>query len=566
MSSWRPSGDPTAFTRFKYEMPQVDFSPPRRRTHQPPRNPKLPLANVAARRSPEELLLGALADMRQAMSQTEQCLNNVVLETRQDARDEATRLWKALGKEPPPPPGSQDHMSNAAEAAWHKKQKQRLRAIEERIELRNNEAAELRMRLRALGDDDFPIDGDGIHSMAAAASHPLDTVGAATRVQAHARGHQARQRGKDLRRGEPLSHSSPPRKTQGGAGRIKGVPFRAEGVPSRFESRRPSTPPSEKLDRALAAREAALDRELASFAPSAPGLPDNPSSDDEWRAVSWRLRDLPSHWLPPIDESAASSSEVREAMSVMQAGLSSLLGGVGEDDDEGDDVRVHSADEHAQMGKRAEAEAREALARAQFEMYDANGNGSIEMSELTKLLADTLGGLSADQCAEYARAIFRQLDALDGSADGRIEWKAFRAFYKRCLATEQARKDLAAKAAQKLASSQRARERAREAFARYDVDGSGTLSQQELSALLRGALGNLAAELTDDEWEPIVADAMRRGDKDANGSWDVDEFEVFFSACLANDRLVRAYERKLKLRYDEAHGTMEADLMVYDLE
>ena len=402
MSSWRPSGDPTAFTRFKYEMPQVDFSPPRRRTHQPPRNPKLPLANVAARRSPEELLLGALADMRQAMSQTEQCLNNVVLETRQDARDEATRLWKALGKEPPPPPGSQDHMSNAAEAAWHKKQKQRLRAIEERIELRNNEAAELRMRLRALGDDDFPIDGDGIHSMAAAASHPLDTVGAATRVQAHARGHQARQRGKDLRRGEPLSHSSPPRKTQGGAGRIKGVPFRAEGVPSRFESRRPSTPPSEKLDRALAAREAALDRELASFAPSAPGLPDNPSSDDEWRAVSWRLRDLPSHWLPPIDESAASSSEVREAMSVMQAGLSSLLGGVGEDDDEGDDVRVHSADEHAQMGKRAEAEAREALARAQFEMYDANGNGSIEMSELTKLLADTLGGLSADQCAEYA--------------------------------------------------------------------------------------------------------------------------------------------------------------------
>ena len=127
--------------------------------------------------------------MRQAMSQTEQCLNNVVLETRPafDVEMKHTRLWKALGKEPPPPPGSQDHMSNAAEAAWHKKQKQRLRAIEERIELRNNEAAELRMRLRALGDDDFPIDGDGIHSMAAAASHPLDTVGAATRVQARAR-------------------------------------------------------------------------------------------------------------------------------------------------------------------------------------------------------------------------------------------------------------------------------------------------------------------------------------------------------------------------------------------
>ena len=68
--------------------------------------------------------------------------------------------------------------------------------------------------------------------------------------------------------------------------------------------------------------------------------------------------------------------------------------------------------------------------------------------------------------------------------------------------------ELAAKAAQRLAESDAARARAREAFGRYDVDGSGTISHAELSELLRGALGSMAAELTDGEWDALVADAM----------------------------------------------------------
>ena len=162
--------------------------------------------------------------------------------------------------------------------------------------------------------------------------------------------------------------------------------------------------------------------------------------------------------------------------------------------------------------------------------------------------------------AEYAKGLFQRLDVADGASDGRIEWPAFRSFYKRCLHTEVARKQLAARAAHKLADSDAARRRAREAFGRYDVDGSGTLSGDELGELLRAALGSLASELAPHDWDALVEDAMRRGDKDASGAWDVEEFEFFFSKCLASDRLLRAYERKLALRYSEERRRMEADV------
>ena len=155
---------------------------------------------------------------------------------------------------------------------------------------------------------------------------------------------------------------------------------------------------------------------------------------------------------------------------------------------------------------------------------------------------------SAAQCAEYAKAVFRKLDAMDGVVDGRMGWRAFRTFYRRTLASDAARTELARTALARAAESEAVRSRARESFRRYATDHSGSLSATELDALLRYALGGLATELSEQDWEAFVADTLRRGDKDANGVWDVEEFTAFFSSCLASEKLVRAYQRKLQRR------------------
>ena len=522
MSAWRPSADHTAATRFKYEPPPANNLSPARRSPppgsrtrgsgggaSPPRR-----APAAGRGLPaDEQLLAALADMQRMVAQNQQRLTDMVTEIRQDARDEAGRLWRALGKEPPEaaPVGPE-------EAAWHRAQARKLQAMEAKIDQRADEAAQLRAQLRALGDDIGGGDSSIGGLLSDQAASPPQPGGAAG----------------------------------GAAGRPKGVPFRPANVPSAFQPRQPPTPPSDRLDRALAAREAALDRELASIAsmPPLPGL-------KQRRAE--RIAELPPHWLPPIAESAAASGEVRHALAAIHEGLDALLGDDGGEGGGGEGGGGEGGGEGG-GGEGGDVLAREDLARAQFEMYDVDGSGAIELSELTALLVDTLGGLSREQCAEYAKGLFQRLDAADGASDGRIEWPAFRGFYKRCLHTEAARKQLAAKAAHKLADSDAARRRARQAFGRFDVDGSGTLSQDELGELLRVTLGSLASELAADDWDALVADAMRRGDKDASGAWDLGEFEFFFSKCLASDRLVRAYERKLALRYSDESRRMEADV------
>ena len=201
---------------------------------------------------------------------------------------------------------------------------------------------------------------------------------------------------------------------------------------------------------------------------------------------------------------------------------------------------------HPRAGKRRRGHA-DSTARAAFDQYAIDQPGSLQLHELSSLLAATLS-LHEAQCTEYAKAIFKKLDAMDGVVDGRIGWKAFRAFYRRALASDAARSELTRTALARAAHSDSVHARARESFRLYDVDRSGTLDAAELGCLLRFALGGLAKELEEPEWEALVADTLRRGDQDANGTWDVDEFTAFFSSCMASEKLARTYERKLRRR------------------
>ena len=104
---------------------------------------------------------------------------------------------------------------------------------------------------------------------------------------------------------------------------------------------------------------------------------------------------------------------------------------------------------------------------------------------------------------ERAERIFRQLDA-DGS--GVLERPELHAHVMASAGVDKAM--------------------AERVFAAFDADGSGAIEHAELSGLLREALGELAASLNAEEWGGLVADTLRRGDKDASGAWEVGEFEV----------------------------------------
>ena len=462
MSQWRPSAaDIQRSMEFKANAPQRHTGKRLTLPNRNARHARLPALGVnpaAPREGPPQrifdVLNQAISDMKAAVLQNQQRWDDVVTEIKLDAHDEVQRLWKALGR------GDEDP---------------ELVSIEGAIDSRGREAADLRRRLRELGEDPGALLRGGSTATAAAINvqHPL------------ARSNQ-----------EP------------GYTRTTGGPN--------------ASVPAERLDRALAAREAALEREASALSPAASLLPRRGES-------------LSLDWLPKVEEGSSSSPEVREAMQNMASGLQALLG-----DEDGEE---HSGDT--------------AAARSAFDRFDADGSGTIDLSELTALLEDALS-LSPSQCREYARAIFTKLDKEDGEADGRIGWLAFRRFYAKALSTEAARKDLAAKALEKVAESEIAKQRAWEAFSKFDCDGSGTISHSELNALLRAALGDLAMSLTGDAWDALVSDAMRRGDKDKNGTWDAAEFETFFRQCLGSDKLRAAYERKLVLRFSEHEGKLMA--------
>lgn len=239
-----------------------------------------------------------------------------------------------------------------------------------------------------------------------------------------------------------------------------------------------------------------------------------------------RVQDLPPGWLPSIDEEYKLSKQQQQGNKEMRDAFAGLFGDDDDDDDSMDDTAI----------------------KKEFKKYDSDNSGSIERGELRSLLSDSLR-LSYEQVDEYATLLLKKYDGKDGKEDGKIEWKAFRKFYRKMLASEKARKALAVSALTKASTSASTKQRALELFASADKDGSGTLTADELSALLRESLGSLAVHLSNaSKWDAFVNDALSRGDKDKNATWDAAEFANFFGKCLAHPLLVEAYTDKVTLR------------------
>lgn len=247
------------------------------------------------------------------------------------------------------------------------------------------------------------------------------------------------------------------------------------------------------------------------------------------RGGAERLQDVPPGWLPSIDTDTVHGEEAKELRDAL----------FGDDDDNDGSLQ----DNHE--------------IRARFDRYDSNKSGNIERGELRMLLADTLS-LSLEQVDEYATHLFNRLDAIDGVVDGKIEFKAFRKLHRRLLATEVARRRLVVKVLAKAGASESTKERAAAVFAKHDKDGSGSLSLDELSSLLREALGSdLAATISEKtDWGAFVTNTMARGDKDLNGEWDAAEFANYFGKCLAHPCTVDAYAKKITMRLHQQEGSI----------
>ena len=82
----------------------------------------------------------------------------------------------------------------------------------------------------------------------------------------------------------------------------------------------------------------------------------------------------------------------------------------------------------------------------------------------------------------------------------------------------------------------------REAFDRFDTDGSGKLEKGELL----NVLGELGLDVTDADFVAYAKALMEDYDADGNGELDFDEFKKLHAQCLVSEETRAAYAKELK--------------------
>lgn len=182
-------------------------------------------------------------------------------------------------------------------------------------------------------------------------------------------------------------------------------------------------------------------------------------------------------------------------------------------------------------------------ARKIFRRVDKDRGGNIDADEMPAMIRAI--GLDVSDM-ELRRQGKKFLKKWDSDKSGSVDFNEFFYFYQHVLANEKKRRKYAKKV-EKNALSNEQKTRGKEAFAKYDVDSSGTMNARELTHVITE---ELRLQLTPAEVTSLAEDVVRRGDKDGDGVISRDEFLVFYSQCLANDKKRRRYIKKLEERYN----------------
>lgn len=139
-----------------------------------------------------------------------------------------------------------------------------------------------------------------------------------------------------------------------------------------------------------------------------------------------------------------------------------------------------------------------------FKMFDKNGDGAIDKSELRTVMAS----LGMNPTQREVEEMVREADTVN--ADGLIEFEEFVAFMKN------RKKDKATEEAE-----------LREAFAVFDKNGDGTIERAELMKVMT----ELGEKLTAEE----VDEMIREVDENGDGVISYDEFVTLFTKELKDN-------------------------------
>jgi Ca2+-binding EF-hand superfamily protein len=193
-----------------------------------------------------------------------------------------------------------------------------------------------------------------------------------------------------------------------------------------------------------------------------------------------------------------------------------------------------------------EAEAQKA--KEIFELYDYDGSGTIDMTELRELLLELRLNVSAEFLEDYTATIFSNLDR---DKSKKISFQEFEKLYKEVISNQPTG-----------VRKQNTRERInvldlhnveamlRRAFETYDADGSGYLDTPEMIQLLVD-LG--FPDPHGDGFQSVLSEHMEFADLDADGRVDFHEFVLYSNALLdylyQMEAEEKASEQNTKKRY-----------------
>eukprot|EP00941_MAST-03F_sp_MAST-3F-sp1_P002599 g2599.t1 len=177
---------------------------------------------------------------------------------------------------------------------------------------------------------------------------------------------------------------------------------------------------------------------------------------------------------------------------------------------------------------------------------DESGNGKIEKKELPAILEKLGIQMDKEKLKALSNEIFREVD-LDG--DGHLSFDEFFHLYESIVADEEGLSNLVEKTQKKL--SKKMKKEAKKCFDQYDKDGSGYISANELTKLVKD-LGFEKKGLSGKQVDDLVKHIITVGDEDSDGTIDFYEFLRFFRKCLSSKAKRKKWREKALSRYATA--------------
>jgi len=210
--------------------------------------------------------------------------------------------------------------------------------------------------------------------------------------------------------------------------------------------------------------------------------------------------------------------------------------------------RAHGKMEDGGQSEVTLTESEQQRAKEIFELYDYDGSGTIDMTELRELLLELRLNVSNDFLEDYTTTIFANLDK---DKSKKISFTEFEKLYKEVISNQPT-------GVRKMNTRERinvhdlhnVEAMLRRAFETYDADGSGYLDTPEMLQLLMD-VG--FPDPHGDGFQSVLSEHMEFADLDADGKVDFHEFVLYSNALLdylyQMESNEKASEQNTKRRY-----------------